>query len=331
MLTGWYPQFSKNRPLTSQEEKDHLPFGCKQDVIPEDGVGLIHFNSTCMEFVDRGFKLKGMSATLAFLFCELIVLGAFFGGIFLARESTQEFSITTYFILAAGEGTFLFLAYFVWRNLLRFDLFAYTHNPIRFNRKTGKIHVFRHNGPGGVLSVPWGDSGLYFHIGHGMQNKVLRDLRCHLLDASQSVQDTFTVGHSTDEDLRIVEQWEFIRRYMEQGPAHVVDDPLDGMITLSLKPSWKNCYMWVCFALGQSLFPMRHVLFPLYGALTLTRWLSFKTCKEPVWPTDIQTEGAMEPGDPHHWPEPEFMGAFAEDDAIYQRAVRRNELRKQRL
>lgn len=331
MLTGWYPQFSKSRPLTAQEEADHLPFGHKQDVIPEDGVGLIHFNSTWMEFVDRGFKIKGSSATLAFLFCELILLGTFFGGIFLAFRSTQEFSLATYFILTAGEGAFLFLAYFVWRNLLRFDLFAYTHNPIRFNRKTGKIHVFRHNGPGGVLSVPWGDPSLYFHIGHGMQNKVLRDLRCHVLDASQSVRDTFTVGHSTDEDLRIREQWEFIRRYMEQGPAHVVDDPLDGVITLSLKPSWKNCYMWVCFSMGQSLFPLRHVLFPLYGALTLTRWLTFRTCKEPVWPADIQAEGAMEPGDLHHWPEPEFMGAFAEDDAIYQRALRRNELRKQRL
>ena len=330
MLTGWIPQFSKNRPLTAQEELTHLPFGSKQDVIPEDGVGLTHFNSTCMEFVDRGFKIKGMSATLAFGLFSLLCIGIYGYLVHLFFQQRGEDSLGEGIFVNILQLGFLLFPLGIWKYFLRFDLFAYTHNPVRFNRKTGKVHVFRHNGPGGVLTVPWGDPSLYFHIGRGAQNKALRDLRCHVLDSSRTVLDTFTVGHSTDEDLRIVEQWEFIRRYMEQGPAHVVDDPLDGVITLSLKSSWKNCYMWVCFALGQSLFPMRHVLFPLYGALTLTRWLSFKTCKEPVWPTDIQAEGAMEPADPHHWPEPEFMGAFAEDDAIYQRAVRRNELRKPR-
>ncbi len=329
MLTGWYPRFSKDRPLIAQEEKDHLSPESPQDVIPEDGMGLVHFNSTCMEFVDRGFKIKGMAATLAFVFCELLVLGGMLGIALMVFESKQELYFPTYAIVLVGVAVFAFLAYLMWRDLLRYDLFAYTHNPVRFNRKTGKIHVFRDNGPGGVLSVSWGDPKLHFHIGHGAQNKALRDLRCHVLDSNQSVQDTFTVGHSTDEDLRIREQWELIRRYMAQGPAQVVDDPLDGVITLSLKPSWKNCYMWVCFALGQGLFPLRRALFPLYGLLTLSRWLTFKTCKEPVWPADIEAEGAMEPGDPHHWPEPEFMGAFAEDSAIYQRAVRRNELRKQ--
>jgi hypothetical protein len=49
--------------------------------------------------------------------------------------------------------------------LLRKESFAYTHYPMRFNRKTRTVHVFRPNGT--VLSVPWDQ--LYFTLGHMAQ------------------------------------------------------------------------------------------------------------------------------------------------------------------
>lgn len=57
-------------------------------------------------------------------------------------------------------------------------------------------HFFRHNGPGGVIVVPWGSPHAFFHIGRGGQDPSLRDLRCHLLDRHRRVQQTFTVATS---------------------------------------------------------------------------------------------------------------------------------------
>ncbi|MFC3328279.1 DUF6708 domain-containing protein [Xanthomonas fragariae] len=299
-----------------------------QDVIPEDSLSLISFNSNFAEFVDRTFKIKGMSATAgagaAVLFLALM---SFFIASLIVRDPGSAFEnifgfVMALFILSWGA--------FFWKIHLRHDLFSYTHYPVRFCRNEGNIHFFRHNGPGGVVTVPWGSDSVYFHIGHGAQNKNLRDLRCHILDEHGWISGTYTVGHSTDDELRVREQWEFIRRYMELGPERAVDHPLDGVITLSVKPSWRNCYMWVCFAMGTNLFPLRHALFPIYGLLTLTRWLTFKTCKEPVWPKEVQAGCAIQPNDLHHWPEPEYIGQFANRKDVYDRAVERSRLRKRR-
>jgi len=327
MLSGWHPIFTTGRSLLRSEEESQLLKDSPGAHVPDDAFGMIAFNSTCLEFTDRTFKVKGMAATMNLSTCSI----AFFAFLvwisidFIQMDDDLVESMLS--ILMIGVPLVGFPLYF-WHVHLRKDLFQYTHYPVRFNRITRKIYFFRHNGPGGVVVMPWGSSHAFFHIGRGGQDPNLRDLRCHLLDRHRQVQQTFTIGHFWNHDDDIREQWALICRYMKDGPEHCFDDPLDRVITLSPRGTLRNCWMLVCLMMGTTLFPLRYTLmFPIYGALTLSRWLTFKTCRAPVFPPELEAECAIAPDDPYALPEPRFMAEFASDPAIYARALQRHQER----
>lgn len=322
MLSGWIPKFKLDRGLDDHERGHYLPYDTPQPFSPDDAVGVIRFNSTYVDFVDRTFKIKGMAAT-AFSVCVSAFLLYMFLSVAIGDYGNLSLSewLTTILILSPVfvGGVVLF-----WIIYLGKDLFQYTYYPVRFNRKTRKVYVFRHNGPDGTVTLPWGDPNVYFHIGQGAQNKDLRDLRCHVLDRNRQVQQTFTVGHFWDHENSVREEWELIRRYMEDGPDKCFDHPGDRVITLSTRMTWRNSWLMVCLMMGTTLYPLRwNLLFPLYGALTLSRWLTMKSCRTPVFPPGVEAECAIEPGDPYQLPEPSFMAEFAEDQMVYDRSAQR--------
>ncbi|MEZ0470323.1 DUF6708 domain-containing protein [Luteimonas salinilitoris] len=130
------------------------------------------------------------------------------------------------------------------------------------------------------------------------------------------VRDTFAVGHYFDDSRlnRIQSIWEFIRRYMEEGPETVAEHPLDRLIHESTKPTLKNCFIHVYASMGLNFIALRYFLFflfyPSVGVLTLTRWLVLNSCKEPVWPPEVEAESQVEPDDPHRWEEPSYLSEF---------------------
>lgn len=324
MLTGWYPAFDHGRGLKCVELSTQLRAeGCRESSA-DDGFGMIKFNSTYIEFVERTFKIKGMAVTaMSVIFGVSALIVGIFATALLIESISDDISETIFLIalqVVSSGGPCAFL----WIIHLRKDFLQYTHYPVRFNRITRKIYFFRNSGPGGTVVVPWGSPHAFFHIGRGGQDPSLRDLRCHLLDRNRQVQQTFTIGHFWDHDQDIREEWALICRYMQDGPETCFDDPLDRVITLSTLPTFRNHWMLVCLMMGTNLFPFRHnLLFPFYGALTLSRWLTFKTCKAPVFPPEIEAECAIAPDDPYSLPEPRFMAEFASDPAIYERARQR--------
>nr|WP_161578751.1 DUF6708 domain-containing protein [Stenotrophomonas rhizophila] len=325
MLTGWYPHFSLHKGLCPQEVHGKLDIESPGTFIPDDALGLIACNSTYIEFVNRTFKVKGMAATLMSVCFMVAAISVGIWTVHALLRSLADDHVLTALMVVVITTCSCGPCAFLWFIHLRKDLFQYTHYPVRFNRITRKIYFFRHNGPGGVVVVPWGSPFAFFHIGRGGQDPNLRDLRCHLLDRNRQVQQTFTIGHFWDHDQDIREEWALICRYMQDGPEACFDDPLDRVITLSTLPTLRNHWMLVCLMMGTNLFPLRHNLFfPFYGALTLSRWLTFKTCKAPVFPPEIEAECAIAPDDPYALPEPRFMAEFASDPAIYERARRRH-------
>lgn len=323
MLTGWQPPFKLDRGLSERERIFHLRYDSGQNFSPDEAVGMTKFNGTFAEFVDRTFKIKGMAATLVLSSFSIILLILFVYLCFfiIGLDDDIAGSIVGLVVIAipAVGGPLFF-----WFAFLKKDLFQYTYYPVRFNRKTRKVYIFRHNGPGGALALPWGDPNVYFHIGQGTQNKGLFDLRCHVLDRNRQVQQTFTVGHFWDHENRIREEWELIRRYMEDGPAHCFDHPADRMIALSTRVTWRNCWLMVCLMMGTTLYPLRwNLMFPIYGALTLSRWLTMKSCRTPVFSPEVEAECAIEPGDPYVLPEPAFMAEFATTRETDERSAER--------
>ncbi|AUJ12024.1 DUF6708 domain-containing protein [Xanthomonas oryzae] len=303
MYTGWIKVFPKGGECNSKNNDEILPRGNPSNVIPSQRLGLISINSTFIEWIDRRFLYRGMLNTSVFFAgCILMVMGValciklFFDG----TGPGKYFVILP--ISTAAAGFFLFFQLF-----LRYEFFSHVYYPIRFNRKTRKVYVFREPRDGGLLIVPWED--VFFHIGRGTDMKFLRDIRGEILDGT-IVKDTFALGHCAERDEPVKEMWEFIRRYMEEGPEAVAEHPLDKYVELSVAPTWKNCLI-SAVGFTNATTPFKRVLLsPFIGTFTVVRWLVFKSCKQPVFPPEVEAECTVEPNDPNIWPVPKSIGEF---------------------
>lgn len=311
MYTGWLRKFKVDRFLEPQERYEVLPR--TRNAESNEHHCVISLNSTYMDVVDRRYRLRGMVATtVGTLVCTLMAL---FGVWLLvtwvpnARPDGQIDWWLVAIILVLFVGQFPVM----WRYTFGRDFFTYKYYPIRFNRRTRMVHAYTDEGPSGVISVPWEEA--YFHLGHGEGEKFLRDIRCHVMDGDM-VRRTFAVGHYFDDAATIREIWEFIRRYMDEGPEHLVDEPGARQVNLSVADTWKNCYLTVIISLGEALLPYRKVLMPFLGPLVACRWLVLKSSKVPEWPLEVTKESSIDVADPHQWPEPEYVGQFYEGRGV---------------
>uniref|UniRef100_UPI003DA02848 DUF6708 domain-containing protein n=2 Tax=Xanthomonas oryzae TaxID=347 RepID=UPI003DA02848 len=167
---------------------------------PLQRLGLVSISSTFIEWIDRRFLYRGM-LNMSVVFIVLIGFFAFSGFCFLkmAQGGRGAWAIGVMGIMSMGCAGFLYAI------LLRHEFFRYVYYPIRFNRKTRKIYVFREKRDGGLLIVPWDE--VFFHIGRGTDMKFLRDIRGEILDG-EIVKDTFALGHCAERDEPVKEMWE---------------------------------------------------------------------------------------------------------------------------
>jgi len=185
------------------------------------------------------------------------------------------------------------------------DCFNYTRKPIRFNRIDRKIYAFRHNGPGGVVSVPWDDAFLYVERQPkaGLTSTAPRMVRCLVLDEQGQVADSFRIGkrvvlaYSEEGELgrrvmaELYEDFEYYRRFMEDGPASL--PPVAEF--LSTKVSFRNS-LKLQFDGMSDMFRSGNLFLLLVGIvaaiptllLAVAYHLAQLTCREPVWPDDVE-------------------------------------------
>lgn len=289
MYTGFTTKYPVNRPLDPLEREESLPHNARGEA--DEHASLVSYNSTYIEMVDRAFKMRGAFGT------TLVIVGFLIFTALGIRVVFESFFVV--FITALAFDVIM------WNAILRKELFAITHYPIRFNRKNRTIYVYRSKWAGGLLTLPW--ESVYFHIGHGKSMDSLRDVRGEVMDGD-TIKDTFAVGQFLGSNDSVRELWEFIRRYMDEGP-----DKLPGtQITLSVAPTWKNAYIMSAARTGILSDTIRSIFMPLIGLTTLTRYLVMKSCKPPVWPAEVEAACAIEPNDPYRLPEPEYIGQFSE-------------------
>ncbi len=311
MYTGWLTKFKVNRPLSPVERSEKLSRERSEKF--SDRHTVISLNSTYMDVIDRRYRLRGMvGTTIATLVCTAMAL---FG----------LWMLIAWVPTARPDGVYdwrvalVFLVIFVgqwplvcWLTFGR-DFFSYKYYPIRFNRRSRMVHAFTGGGRDGVISVPWSEA--YFHLGHAQNEKYLRDIRVHVMEGD-TVRRTFAVGHYFDDEQKVREIWEFIRRYMDEGPENVVDPAVPNRLHLSIADSWKNCYLTVVISLGESLLQFRKILMPLLLPLMVCRWLVLKSSKVPVWPEYVIDESKIDADDPNRWLEPEYVGQFYEGERL---------------
>jgi hypothetical protein len=198
------------------------------------------------------------------------------------------------------------LCLFAWTvRLLFVDCFNYTRKPIRFNRLNRTIYAFRHNGPGGVLSVPWDSALLYVERKPkvGLGGTAPRVVRCLVLNDNGLVVDTFSIGKYVDLAFdenspagkqvmkELYQDFEYYRRFMEEGPSSVppVTEVLSKEVSFrnSLKLQFDgasglmnsgNPVMWLVMVVAA---------IPTF-ILAVSYHLAQLTCREPVWPEAVE-------------------------------------------
>jgi hypothetical protein len=267
---------------------------------------VIKMNSTYLECCDKFFGQKGRVSFYC-LFSLLTMIGflmaidiEFFTNklpSYLESQSDSGMIYVTIFL----HIIFIPLIISFWR-LWRNENFRYTHYPMRFNRKTRMVHFFRLDGSiesdldGMTLSVPW--DKLFFTVLPGSRG--YWDVRAHYLaDNRKTVLETFALAHYGYKDaLYLLSQWEFIRRYMEEGPQELADQ-----IDLVVDVDGHRETFWIGYRrlqLELGLPPLITTLFtPVTFLEAIGRWIAMRTCKIPVWPEEIEAQCQIEPGDPY--------------------------------
>lgn len=173
---------------------------------------------------------------------------------------------------------------------------------IRFNRVTRQVYLHRPRFAGGITVFDWEQVSAEAVVGEEESDNIGRKL---ILSWGPSTPDlphlhVVFVGKRADGTSDIVNLWEFIRRYMEEGPQSVpapkkllgkVPWPwLSVMASLSFfRPLWRAGLRWqvACIVALAS---------PALALHALGHWVSLLLCWEPRWPRIIREAGL--PGKP---------------------------------
>jgi hypothetical protein len=294
---------------------------------PKHQLTVIKINSTYLECVDRHYFDRGIIITLLIGSAVSILLGLMPT---LAPQPAAIMRMMVFFVFGFG---FAMEAFF--KSIHSPGIFSYTHFPIRFNRITKMVHVFRQNGT--VMSESW--EKLRFVLGFkavGLRS-VFYEWEVHghrLAKDDQTVLDCFSLPchfsnrSFVDEPEKVISLWEFVRQYMEDDPKNLIGQietvhPIDK----KYEPFWHGwrvlianemlAGMFAIFTLFLGLatfiwnvtpemeFPFLDMLilcFTLIWTILIPpvgRWLRMHTCKIPVWPQEIEEECKIEPGDPY--------------------------------
>ena len=296
--TGLIWKFKVNRELTKLEKYDHMPVDKESTAKPASVVSTIRMNSTYLEWCDKFYFGRGeitAGGIYGFVLC-IGMLSIPFVSILLEWPTRPDTDFSEWMWLLIGIWIIgiptTLLVWFTWLNK---EIFRYTHYPIRFNRKTRMVHFFRLDGT--VMSESW--DKLYATLGKGKEYGE-REVLCHRLsEDGNTVLETHALPYVGFAG-RPRSHWEFVRRYMEIGPAEVlpyIDHVLDGHIGQPGKREgfWHGYEM---FSTGWGAF-IFYVFFPLTFCCVIGRWICMRTSKQPVWPAEIEAESAIDPDDPY--------------------------------
>lgn len=311
MFTGWFKRFDAERTVRKAGPGARLTVEQAGHVVPDEQLSLVRLNDGYAEFVDRAFRLRGNVLTLLSCLCTGVVLWLllFIVRTFQGIGEQGNYDGATLTLLTVVATVFMATAAFVlWRWGWGRDVFRYMYYPVRFDRVRQHVHVFLHNGPGGMMSFPFRD--VTWLIGCGEQLDALHDLRGIARDADGKLQ-VFSVGHyyEAEGEARVRSLWAFIVTYMQGGSAALDARGVERRIDLSVVPSWRNCWRWIVITLGTSFVERRYLLAPIYyplvTVLTAWRWLVLNTSRKPRWPGALFDDATPPKG---AWAEPKLIG-----------------------
>jgi hypothetical protein len=309
-FTGLLSSYPTLGMLTGLDKDLRLHQEHRLNVTPHYQLSVIKMDSNCLDSVDKWYAWKGLlTAVGAAIVCifsyGIIAVGFSSLDIPWGKMTADDKLEQVLFTLVITILSFPLIWIGVW--LIRKESFAYTHYPIRFDRKNKTVYVFRTDGT--TLSVSWDQ--VFFTLGHLKQWNEW-EVRGHVLDSDRvTIRETFALSYvgslnvadtkagvaqySSEDFVRA--HWEFVRRFMEDGPDSISNQvqfcmPIDGRresIYVSIERVFAN------FA-GAPLL-IYFLMFPFCCVVSMFRIIAMRTSKIPKWPEEIEYSCALEPDD----------------------------------
>jgi hypothetical protein len=206
--------------------------------------------------------------------------------------------ITLFMIGLSSTINYLYFRYGF--KITRLETLTSRHLVIRFNRKTQQVHLHRPKYCGGIVTLPWKTTGSSAtnpqddHLSQGMYqilhwHPALTGLP-HFEMAMISKQGQ---GGSEHRD-----EWEFIRRYMEEGPETLPRPRLSTQLPSPIQAFGAQFEGLGRFIRKSSWLLKIALLFvwPAFVIIGTAHWVSLMLCWRPRWPKIIREAGM--PGKP---------------------------------
>lgn len=298
------------RPLTEEEKARQLKVEVAASETPNDDFTVFSMNDVFLESTNVAFMQRGL---LTYGCLAIIAGGGFFAWVMLwclnnppGNGSVQGVTLAIAYGFATLFLVFALAVVFIGLWGLRQENFTWTRFPIRFNRQTRTVYAFRGAGSKGVITVPWDKA--FFFVEPRPRDPISRayvfGIRCHVLDERGIVTQSFSVGHrvvtisdeTTENGRSIVDglkrQFEYIRRYMEQGPG-VLSYPELVPTQVSLANSmriWRRADRAILAERNLFTTLLVVVLSPFIYLTALLHYIGQRTSRQPVWPAGVERE-----------------------------------------
>ncbi|WP_273827927.1 DUF6708 domain-containing protein [Providencia rettgeri] len=296
---GLFPQFKMNRSLNESEITGKLEQTVRLDFETEHlmpDLKVIEMNSSYLEMTDKFYASKGLLSFIG-LFGAIACLGAFF---LIVIDKIMK----SYYLQWSGMLFIVFIAVTfipmgLWMLfLLKKEWFAWTHYPIRFDRKNQLVHATRINGS--VFTVPW--QTVFFTTGLNHRKDIGKDyyISGHVLaDDGITVLDTFCLPATNGNVAELKTHWEFVRRYMEEGP-----EGMKSRIPFCLPIANKKESCGFTFFYSMTKYNGLPLLFlpiivPFELFYSFSRYMAMLTSQRPVWSAEIQALCRVDDNDPY--------------------------------
>lgn len=295
-LTGLIHKYPVNRWPNYAEDRGRLKPAERLEIDPCHFRSILRLNSTYLETVGKFYDWRGFFGAMM-IACALVgTFGCFVGfyGAFGAAFSRDDrwAAPVILFLLCILILMMAFVYWALYREIVRL-----THYPIRFNRKLRKFYAFDAQTLD-VVEADWDKLYLTIQPARKPFGAVKQwEILAHILDdAGKLIVRTIPFSGMWGAKEDVLRHWEYIRRYMEEGPESVFDGTpvcLD-IVDKKEKPLFGFLVLLTPFSSPILMIPGGIMMF--FAAIA--RCIGMQFSKIPQWPARIEAECAIDAGDP---------------------------------
>jgi hypothetical protein len=199
-----------------------------------------------------------------------------------------------YAVIFMGVFSFIFMGAFCYfaNKILRLESLVQRRLLVRFDRINRKVYLHRPRYAGGVVSLDWDKVITGLSTNDVASIGVPLPLLWYPQDTPNGMTEITLVGRLARSETELRQRWEFIRRFMQDGPASLPAKPK----TIGRFPwPWRSIQttlglVWPIFRMSSLRWaiPLLILISPIMLIFAIGNWLSQLLCWEPVFPRAIR-------------------------------------------